>query len=70
MALQDSEIERSELRVKVKTLEAGVGAKLKGAADIKLLEELHEHVETLKVQVGELRVRKNSLAKEILNKEG
>jgi chaperonin cofactor prefoldin len=49
----------------MKTLESGVGARIKGVEDIKLLEELHEHVETLKVQVSELCNKKNKLAKEV-----
>ena len=57
------------MTLQMKTLEAGAGARIKGVQDIKLLEELHSHVETLKVQVSELSVRKNQLAREIKQKE-
>lgn len=48
-ALQHAERDRDDVARKLRDVEAGVGARAKGAEDIKLLEELHEHVELLKV---------------------
>lgn len=48
-ALSHAERDRDDIARRLREVEAGVGARAKGAEDIKLLEELHEHVELLKV---------------------
>ena len=51
-ALQHAEKDRDETNRRLRDVEAGLGARAKGAEDIKLVEELHEHGELLKVQVS------------------
>jgi hypothetical protein len=63
------ESNNGEMTRKLSTLEASAGARNIGVEDIKLLEELHSHVELLKVQVSQLSNRKTQLVKEIKTKE-